>query len=69
MFKNRWAFWAVAAVCLLALDDSGAPMFDRRAAAAMAAFGMPAFAMTPDRFPELMAAALQRRDLTVFAAR
>lgn len=57
------------AVCLLALDDSGAPMFDRRAAAAMAAFGMPAFAMTPDRFPELMAAALQRRDLAVFAAR
>lgn len=55
------------AVCLLALDDDGAPQFDRRNAATMASFGMPAFAMTPDKFPELMAAALQRQDLSKFA--
>jgi hypothetical protein len=28
---------------------------------------LPAFACTPDAFPDLMAAAIERRDLTAFA--
>jgi hypothetical protein len=35
----------------------------------LAALGVPAFACTPDAFPELMAAAIQRRDLKSFAER
>jgi Mg-chelatase subunit ChlD len=50
-------------VVLLALCDDGAPDYDRDNAAALAALGVPAFACTPDLFPELMAAAIERRDL------
>lgn len=55
------------AVCLLALDDRGAPCFDRDNAAAFSSFGIPTFATTPDRFPELMAAAIKKQDLSPFA--
>lgn len=55
------------AICLLALDDAGAPQFSRPHAAAFAGFGIPTFATTPDRFPDLMAAALRRQDLGRFA--
>ena len=58
----------VKLVCLLALSDEGAPSFDHGNAAAMASFGAPAFACTPDQFPALMAAALQRMDLATWAA-
>jgi hypothetical protein len=34
----------------------------------LAALGIPAFACTPDRFPELMAAALENRDLALLEA-
>ena len=44
-------------VTLLALSDEGAPAYDREHAAALAALGAPAFACTPDLFPEVMAAA------------
>ena len=37
--------------------------------AAFAALGVPAFACTPDLFPELMAAAIERRDIGAWAAR
>ena len=56
-------------VCLLALSDKGAPSFDQRNAAALAAMGIPSFACTPDLFPDLMAAAIQKRDLGLWAAR
>ena len=59
----------VQVVVLLALSDEGAPAYDHENAAALAALGVPAFACTPDAFPELMAAAIQRRDLTAFAQR
>ena len=59
----------VQVVVLLALSDEGAPAYDHENAAALAALGVPAFACTPDAFPELMAAAIQRRDLTSFAHR
>jgi len=55
-------------VCLLALNDRGAPGYDARNAAALAGLGCPTFACTPNLFPNLMAAAIQRRDLTLWAA-
>ncbi|WP_018543997.1 VWA domain-containing protein [Streptomyces sp. LaPpAH-108] len=48
-------------VTLLALSDEGTPAYDHEHAAALAALGVPAFACTPDRFPEVMAAALEKR--------
>jgi Mg-chelatase subunit ChlD len=59
----------VQVVVLLALSDEGAPAYDHDNAAALAALGVPAFACTPDAFPELMAAAIERRDLMAFAQR
>jgi Mg-chelatase subunit ChlD len=53
----------VQVIVLLALSDDGAPAYDHDHAAALAAMGVPAFACTPDAFPELMAAAIQRQDL------
>ena len=59
----------VRMVCLLALSDAGAPVYDGRNAARLAALGVPTFACTPDLFPDLMAAALQKRDLGAWAAK
>jgi Mg-chelatase subunit ChlD len=53
----------VQVVVLLALSDDGAPAYDHDTAAALAALGAPSFACTPDAFPELMAAAIGRRDV------
>lgn len=53
----------VQVIVLLALSDDGAPAYDHDNAAALAALGVPAFACTPDAFPDLMAAAIQRQDL------
>ncbi|MFF8276622.1 VWA domain-containing protein [Streptomyces lateritius] len=50
-------------VALLALSDEGTPAYDREHAAALAALGAPAFACTPDLFPEVMAAAIEKRPL------
>ncbi|MFF8813126.1 VWA domain-containing protein [Streptomyces pactum] len=52
-------------VALLALSDDGAPSYDREHAAALAALGVPAFACTPDHFPEVMAAAIEKRPLPI----
>ncbi|MFD3493472.1 VWA domain-containing protein [Streptomyces sp. NPDC058690] len=52
-------------VTLLALSDEGAPAYDREHAAALGALGAPAFACTPDHFPEVMAAALEKRPLPI----
>ena len=53
----------VTVVVLLALSDEGAPAYDHTQAAALAELGVPALACTPDAFPELLAAALERRDV------
>lgn len=58
----------VRMVTLLALGDSGAPSFDEKNAAALAGFGIPSFACTPDKFPELMAAAINGVDLAQWAS-
>ncbi|MGV9723700.1 VWA domain-containing protein [Nocardia beijingensis] len=57
----------VQVVVLLALSDDGAPAFDHDNAAALAGLGIPAFACTPDKFPELLALALDRGDVHTWA--
>jgi hypothetical protein len=58
----------VQVVCLLALNDDGAPIFDHENAAAMTGMGIPCFACTPDLFPDLMAAAINRQDIGQWAS-
>ena len=58
----------VNVIALLALSDSGRPGYHGEHAAAFAAMGCPVFACTPDQFPDLMAAALQRADIAAWAA-
>jgi Mg-chelatase subunit ChlD len=55
-------------IALLALDDSGAPSYDRQHAAHFASLGIPCFACTPDKFPDLMAAAIRKQDMKAWAA-
>lgn len=58
----------VQMVGLLALSDDGAPMSDQNNAAAFATLGVPTFACTPDLFPDLMAATIQRQDINRWIA-
>jgi Mg-chelatase subunit ChlD len=58
----------VQMIALLALNDDGAPSYDHHVASAFAALGVPAFACTPDLFPELVAAAIERQDIGQWAA-
>lgn len=58
----------VQVIALLALADSGTPSYDAENAAALAELGVPAFACTPDKFPDLMAAAIRHEDITGWAA-
>jgi Mg-chelatase subunit ChlD len=57
----------VTCVVLLSLSDEGAPAFDREHASILAAVGVPSFACTPDQFPDLIAAAIEGRDLNRWA--
>jgi Mg-chelatase subunit ChlD len=57
----------VQVLALLALSDDGAPSYDHGNATALAALGIPAFACTPDKFPELLAVALDRGDVQRWA--
>lgn len=59
----------VQLIVLLALSDEGAPSYDHALAAKLAALGVPSFACTPDQFPALMAAAIRREDVGLWAAR
>ena len=58
----------VQMIVLLALNDEGAPIYDHQNAGEMARMGIPVFACTPDLFPDLMAAAINRQDLNQWAA-
>lgn len=58
----------VNCIALLALSDDGAAYYDHDNAAYFAGLGIPTFACTPDRFPELMATAIARRDVQDWAA-
>ena len=53
----------------LALSDEGAPSYDTDNAAALAELGVPAFACTPDAFPELLAVAIEGGDIAGWAHR
>lgn len=53
----------VQLVVLPALNDDGAPSYDKGNAEFLAELGVPTFACTPDRFPDLMAAALSKQDI------
>ncbi len=55
-------------ITLLALSDDGATAFDQGLAAKLSAMGAPAFACTPDLFPDLMAAAINKQDIGQWAA-
>jgi Mg-chelatase subunit ChlD len=59
----------VTVVALLALSDDGAPSYDHEHAAALAGLGVPAFACTPDAFPDLLALAIEGGDITAWAHR
>lgn len=56
-------------ITLLALSDEGAPFYDHNIAALYASMGIPTFACTPDKFPELMAAAINKEDISMWAAK
>jgi len=59
----------VMVICLLALSDEGTPSYHQPLAAKLSALGVVSFACTPDLFPELLAAALKKEDLSLWAAR
>jgi hypothetical protein len=54
---------------LLALNDEGAPSYDHNNAQFFTNLGIPVFACTPDKFPDLMAAALCKQDIGMWAAK
>lgn len=58
----------VQVIVLLALSDNGSPGYDHHLASSLAALGVPAFACTPDLFPDLMAAAISRREIVGWLA-
>lgn len=53
----------VQLIVLPALNDDGAPSYDKSHAEFLANIGVPTFACTPDKFPNLMAAALSKQDI------
>lgn len=53
----------VQLIVLPALNDDGAPSYDKSHAEFLANIGVPTFACTPDKFPDLMAVALSKQDL------
>lgn len=55
-------------VTLLALNDDGAPSYNHHIAEQMAILDIPAFACTPQLFPDLMAAAIHKTDLREWSA-
>jgi Mg-chelatase subunit ChlD len=59
----------VQVVVLLALNDDGAPSYDHNSAQFLSNLGIPVFACTPDKFPDLMAAALSKQDIGGWAAK
>lgn len=54
-------------IALLALDDQGAPSYDKDNAAKMAALGIPVFACTPDQFPPLMEQAINKKEVKLLS--
>lgn len=59
----------VQIVVLLALNDEGAPFYDKGVARSLGQLGIPSFACTPDLFPDLMAAAINKGDMQEWAGK
>lgn len=59
----------VQLIVLLALNDDGAPFYDKENAQFLAELGVPAFACTPDKFPDLMATALAKQDISIWLSK
>lgn len=58
----------VQLIALLALSNEGAPFYDKALATKLAGLGVPSFACTPDHFPGMMAAAIRKEDINLWAA-
>ena len=58
----------VQLIVLPALNDDGAPSYDKSHAEFLETLGIPTFACTPDKFPELMAAALSKQDIGMWVS-
>ena len=58
----------VQLIVLPALNDDGAPSYDKNHAEFLANIGVPTFACTPDKFPDLMAAALSKQDIGIWVS-
>ncbi|MFK7932900.1 MAG: VWA domain-containing protein [Saprospiraceae bacterium] len=56
-------------ISLLALNDQGAPIYDKGVAAKFASLDIPTFSCTPDKFADLMAAAIKREDIRQWLAK
>lgn len=58
----------VQLIVLPALNDNGAPSYDKNHAEFLANIGVPTFACKPDKFPDLMAAALSKQDIGMWVS-
>jgi hypothetical protein len=58
----------VKVIVLLALSDRGTPAYDQVLGKKISAIGIPCFACTPDRLPELVEAALKGKDMLAVSA-
>lgn len=58
----------VQLIVLPALNDDGAPSYDKNHAEFLANIGVPTFACTPDKFPDLMAAAPSKQDIGMWVS-
>lgn len=65
---HRLVKMGVNVIVLLALTDTGRPSHDPGLAGQIASMNVPVFACTPDQFPDLMAHALRRDDISAWAA-
>ena len=57
----------VTVIVLLAVADGGRPYYDETTAQRITAMGIPCFACTPEKLPELLECALKKRDLVEFS--
>lgn len=57
----------VTVVVLLAVEDGGYPYYDENISKKIAKMGIPCFACTPEKLPELLERALKKMDLSDFA--
>ena len=59
----------VSFITLLALNDEGAPAFDKTNATKFANMDIPSFACTPNQFPDLIATAIKKESINQWMSR